>query len=66
MTILADRKGKTVDEITRIEKQDRGKGYMLVCEIAVSTPDEIDQVDLVADLIEEEYLEFADMCGCQY
>lgn len=28
-----------------------------------STPGEIHQVDLVADLAEEEYLEFAGMCG---
>ncbi len=62
MGILADRKGKTVDELTR-EEQDRGKGYMLVCEIAGSAPDEVHQMILIADLTEEEYLEFAGMCG---
>ena len=62
MGILADRKGKTVDELTR-EEQDRGKGYMLVCEIAGSAPDEVHQMILIADLTEEEYLEFVGMCG---
>jgi hypothetical protein len=32
-------------------------------EITESTPDEIHQVNLIADLTEEEYLEFAGMCG---
>ena len=36
---------------------------MLVCEITKSTPGEIKQVDLIADLTEEEYLEFEGMCG---
>ena len=36
---------------------------MLICEIAESTPGEIDQVNLIADLTEEEYLEFEGMCG---
>ena len=62
MTILADRKGKTVDELTR-EVQDRGKGHMLVCEINESTPGEINLVNLIADLTEEEYLEFEGMCS---
>ena len=31
--------------------------------ITDSTPGEIDQVNLFADLTEEEYLEFAGMCG---
>ena len=62
MGVLAVKKGKTVDELTRIEEQDRGKGYMLVCEIDESTPGEINQVILITDLTEEEYLEFAEMC----
>ncbi|HUV82029.1 MAG TPA: hypothetical protein VMW53_02975 [archaeon] len=36
-----------VDELTRVEEQDRGKGYMLVCEIDGSTPGEVHQVNLM-------------------
>ena len=36
---------------------------MLICEIAGSMPGEIDQVNLIADLTEEEYFEFAGMCS---
>lgn len=59
MEILAQRKGKTEDELTRVVEQDRGEGYMLVCEIDESTPGEMHQVNVIADLTEEEYLEFA-------
>ena len=39
------------------------KEHMLVPKIAGSTPGEIHQINLIADLTEEEYLEFAGMCG---
>jgi len=40
-----------------------GKEHIPPPKITDSPPDEIDQVDLIADLTEEEYLEFAGMCG---
>ncbi len=36
---------------------------MLPPKITGSTPDETHQLNLIADLTEEEYLEFAGMCG---
>jgi hypothetical protein len=39
------------------------KNRMPVCEIAGSTPGGIHQINLIADLTEEEYLEFAGMCS---
>ena len=51
MRTLADRKGKKIKE------------HMLVPKIAGSTPGEIHQINLIADLTEEEYLEFEVMCS---
>ncbi|NOR48005.1 MAG: hypothetical protein GQ533_08170 [Methanosarcinaceae archaeon] len=44
-------------------KSHEGLNGQNVCEIAGSMPGGIHQVILIADLIEEEYLEFAGMCG---
>ena len=63
MGILAGRRSETIDELTRVEGPDRGKGYMLVCEIDESTPGEMHQMNVIADLTEEEYLEFARICN---
>ena len=59
MRILAGRKGKTADELTRIEEQDKNKAHMLVRKITGSTPGEgeIHQKNLIPDLTEEKYLE---------
>ena len=62
MKALADRKEKTADELT-LTKQQKNKAHTPISKITNSTPDEMDQVDLIADLTEEEYLEFAGMCG---
>ena len=51
-----------VEEMTRVEEQDKNKGYILAYEIDESMPDEIHQVKLIADLTEEEYLGFEGMC----
>ena len=63
MKILVDRKGKTVDEMTRIKEKKKSKEHMPVSKIDESTPDKTHQINLIADLTEEEYLEFAGMCG---
>ena len=63
MKTLAGRKRKTVDELTRTEGQVKNKGHMPASKIDNSTPDETHQVNLIADLTEEEYLEFAGMCS---
>ena len=56
-------KRKTPDQPTMTKEQQKTKGHMLPSKITGSMPDEIDQGDLIADLTEEEYLEFAGMCG---
>jgi hypothetical protein len=43
-----------------------GKGHMPPSKITDSTPSNTHQKNLIPDLTEEEYLEFAGMCGCQY
>ena len=63
MITLAGRKEKTADQPTKIKDQQKTKAHMPPPKITDSTPDEIDQVDLIADPAEEEYLGFGGMCG---
>lgn len=51
--MLADRKEKTANELTKVEGQDKTKEHMPTCEIDESTPGEIHQVNLIADLTEK-------------
>jgi len=46
-----------------VKAEKKSKTHILPPKITDSTPGEVYQVNLVADLTEEEYLEFEGMCG---